>query len=98
MNGRLKGIMILGLIIAAGYVGTHTNNDPPPIPAPAPAETYSLVHAIGNDETIVANGLSKRECEAKKRDHIAISEALGIHSEKLGIGSITCLPDSIFAN
>lgn len=92
MNGRLKGIMILGLIIAAGYAGTHTNNDPPPIPAPAPAETYSLVHAIGNDETIIAKGLSKRECETRKKDNTIVAAALGVG------GSITCLPDSIFAN
>lgn len=62
----------------------------------AHAETYRLVHAIGNDEKIVAKGLSKPDCEAMKKDRIAIAEALGIHSEKLGIGSITCLPESLF--
>lgn len=62
----------------------------------AHAETYRLVHAIGNEETVVAKGLSKSECERRKKDNIAVAEALGIHSERLGIGSITCLPESIF--
>jgi hypothetical protein len=60
------------------------------------AETYRLVHAIGNSERIVAKGLSKAECQAMKKDRIAIAEALGIHSERLGVGSITCLPESDF--
>lgn len=60
------------------------------------AETFRLVHAIGNDETIVARGLTERECQAMKRDRIAIAEKLGIHSERLGGGSITCLPESLF--
>lgn len=60
------------------------------------AETYRLVHAIGNTEKLIAKQLSKRDCEVRKREHIVIAEALGIHSEKLGIGSITCLPESFF--
>jgi len=61
------------------------------------AEThYRLVHAIGNTEKIVAKNLSKPECEARKREQIRVAEALGVHSEKLGIGSITCLPESLF--
>jgi len=60
------------------------------------AETYRLVHAVGNDEKIVAKDLSKKDCEAMKKDRTAIAEALGIHSEKLGVGSITCLPESLF--
>jgi hypothetical protein len=60
------------------------------------AETYRLIHAIGNEESEAARDLSKTECEAMKADRIAVAEALGIHSEKLGIGSITCLPESIF--
>jgi hypothetical protein len=79
----LRIILILGYIVAA---------------SPAGAETYRLVHAIGNDEKIAAKGLSKQGCEAMKRDRVAIAEALGIHSEQLGIGSITCLPDSLFDN
>lgn len=68
------------------------------IPSYAHTETYRLVHAIGNAERVVATGLSKDACEAMKNDRQAIAEALGIHSERLGIGSITCLPDSFFEN
>lgn len=65
--------------------------------APAQAaETYRLIHAIGNQEREVARNLTKSECEAMKGDRKAMAEALGIHSEKLGLGSITCLPESIF--
>ena len=60
------------------------------------AETYRLVHAIGNTEKIIAKDLSKPECEARKREHIKVAEGLGVHSEKLGVGSITCLPESLF--
>lgn len=62
----------------------------------AHAESYRLVHAIGNDEKTIAKELSKQDCEAMKKDRVAIAEALGIHSERLGIGSITCLPESLF--
>ena len=61
------------------------------------AETYRLVHALGNKERFVAKGLSKAECAARKREHIKVAEALGIHSERMGIGSITCLPESLFS-
>lgn len=60
------------------------------------AETFRLMHAIGNSETEIARDLTKPECEAMKRDRSAIATALGIHSEALGVGSITCLPESIF--
>lgn len=62
----------------------------------AHAETYRLVHAIGNSEKIIAKALSKSECDVRKREHIKIAEALGLHNERLGIGSITCLPESLF--
>ena len=65
------------------------------IPAQA-AETYRLIHAIGNEESEAARDLSKAECDAMKADRVAVAEALGLHSEKLGVGSITCLPESIF--
>lgn len=63
---------------------------------PVAQETYRLVHAIGNDETITATNLTKRKCEEMKREKITIAEALGTHSERLGVGSITCLPESTF--
>ena len=62
----------------------------------AHAETYRLVHAIGNTEREIARDLTKGECDLMKRDRIAVAEALGIHSERLGQGSITCLPESLF--
>lgn len=62
----------------------------------ANAETYRLIHALGNSEREVARGLSKGECTVRKRELIATAEALGTHNEKLGIGSITCLPESVF--
>lgn len=60
------------------------------------AETYRLVHALGNSEKEVARELSKDECAVKKRELIRTAEAIGVHSERLGIGSITCLPESLF--
>jgi len=62
----------------------------------AVAETYRLIHAIGNSEKVLAKGHSKRDFEPMKTDRIAIAEALGIHSERLGTGSITCLHESLF--
>lgn len=59
-------------------------------------ETFRLVHAAGNDETEVARGLSRSECDRRKADNTAVAEALGIHSERLGTGSIACLPESVF--
>ncbi|MGK2740033.1 hypothetical protein ACSHT0_04005 [Tepidicaulis sp. LMO-SS28] len=59
-------------------------------------ETYRLVMAHGNSENIVAKGLSRSECEARKRQLKATGEALGTYSESRGIGSITCLPESLF--
>ena len=64
--------------------------------SPAMAETYRLIHATGNEERQVAKDLSKPECEKRKRELTSTAEALGIHSERLGRGSITCLPESIF--
>lgn len=79
----MKKLAIAGLALMTATGAAH-------------AETYRLVHAIGNSETVLAKGLSKGECERRKKDRKVIAEALGIHSERLGIGSITCLPDSFF--
>jgi len=67
-----------------------------PAASQAASETYRLVHAIGNSEKVIAKGLEKGECARRKREHIKITEALGVHSERLGKGSITCLPESYF--
>lgn len=58
-----------------------------------PLETFSLVHAIGNTEQVSGKGLSKQECENRKRDLKVVAEALGSYNERTGYGSITCLPD-----
>jgi threonine dehydrogenase-like Zn-dependent dehydrogenase len=63
-----------------------------------PAETYHLVHAIGNTEKITARGLSKVECETQKSELKGVAEALGTYNEKTGFGSIVCLPDSLLNN
>lgn len=60
------------------------------------AESYRLVHAIGNDEQIAAKGLSIAECETRKRELKKVATALGTYDESTGYGSITCLPESIF--
>lgn len=64
--------------------------------SPAIAETYRLIHAIGNDEKEVARDLSKDECEARKKEHKVVATALGTFNEGTGYGSITCLPESLF--
>jgi hypothetical protein len=60
------------------------------------AETYRLVYALGNDETVVAKGMTKAECETRKVEFKAVAEKLGTYNEAAGFGSITCLPDSFF--
>lgn len=77
----LRVILVLGFLTA---------------PTTAFAETYRLVHAIGNSERISAKGLSKAECEAKKRELKSVASAIGTYNERLGIGSITCLSESLF--
>lgn len=60
------------------------------------AETYRLIHAIGNSEKELGRDLTKSECERRKSEAKKIGEALGTYNEKRGHGSITCLPESIF--
>jgi hypothetical protein len=60
------------------------------------AETYRLVHAIGNTERVTARNLTKAECEARKRELMTVAEALGTYNPRTGYGSITCLPESLF--
>ena len=61
-----------------------------------PAETYRLIHAIGNTEREVDRGLSRTECERRRDDLKDVATALGAHNEETGRGSITCLPESVF--
>jgi hypothetical protein len=64
----------------------------------ARAETYRLIHAIGNAEHEAARSLSKSECEAQKKELKAIATALGTYNEQTGYGSITCLPEAFFTD
>ncbi|MBX3504458.1 MAG: hypothetical protein KF895_03190 [Parvibaculum sp.] len=85
MNSRsMKGFLLAAL--AGGFLA---------VPAAA-TETYRLIHAIGNDEKEIARGLSKPECEARKREYKTVADALGAYDEAAGYGSITCLPESLF--
>lgn len=54
----------------------------------AHAETYRLIQAIGNSEKETA-GLTKQECEAKKREIQAVTDAIGAG------GTVTCIPESL---
>ncbi|MBB3523079.1 hypothetical protein [Rhizobium sp. BK456] len=56
----------------------------------AQVETYRLIQATGNTEREAARGLSKQDCEEKKRELMAITVAIG------AAGSVTCLPESFF--
>lgn len=77
----LRWALVLGITLAASA---------------AHAETYRLVQAVGTTEKVVAKGLSKPECETRKKELKTTAEALGTYNERLGIGSITCLPESLF--
>jgi hypothetical protein len=59
-------------------------------------ETYRLVYALGNDETVVAKDLSKSECTTKKAEFKAVATALGTYNEATGYGSVSCQPSSFF--
>lgn len=97
MAMKMRRLLLIAIAIGAFLtLGNDDDSQGPPKLQAVEAEKYRLVHAIENTERIVAKGLSKRECESRKREHIAVAEALGVHSERLGIGSITCLPESFF--
>lgn len=103
-------VLVVFLAVAAiafardAYVGnTSSRNTQAPAPRAssavlntAQAETYRLIHAIGNDETEAARGLSKRECEIRRDELKAVGEILGTYDARSGHGSITCLPESFF--
>ncbi|MDX3929255.1 MAG: hypothetical protein QHC90_26070 [Shinella sp.] len=88
---------ILAAVYAASIIspGETTLADGTPT---GEAETFRLIHAIGNTEQEAARDLSRHECEERKRQLKAAGEAVGTYNEKLGIGSITCLPESDFEN
>ncbi|RWO35016.1 MAG: hypothetical protein EOS10_01650 [Mesorhizobium sp.] len=60
-------------------------------------ETYRLVHAIDNDETLIKKGLTQRECRSLKADliqkKIIIVEG---EQEDPNLGVLACLPESAF--
>lgn len=61
-----------------------------PAVAVTSAETYRLVHAIGNDENISARGLTLGRCQSLREEKRTVVKALGVG------GSVTCLPESSF--
>lgn len=77
----------LGLFLLPKDKAITTNNNR------TTPETYRLIHALGDTEEI-EYGLSKTECEERKRWLKLAGEKLGTYSETLGIGSIVCIPDS----
>lgn len=56
----------------------------------AKAETYRLVHAIGNSENYVLKNKSWSECQYQKGEYSQIVTLMGAG------GSVTCLPESDF--
>jgi len=89
------GLAVAGIAILSRF-GFQTPPQQPASASVALPETFRLVHAIGNSERVNASGLSSAECETRKRDLKIVAEALGTYNERLGIGSITCLPDRLF--
>lgn len=105
---RLPAIAGVGVLIAGAWafaqVSPLRQTGPAPMQVQAkPAaqqtqsntETYRLVQTRGNEEYESARGLSKRDCEARRDKLKTIATALGTYNEALGVGSITCLPESI---
>lgn len=64
----------------------------------ANAETYRLIHTIGNTEHEVARGLSKVDCDEQKKERKIIATRLGTYNERTGYGSIACIPESLFTD
>lgn len=101
MNGNEKpgcgravvAILVTGVVILA--ISLLEKGGRTAITTKPAAETYRLVHAIGNTEKVSAKGLSKDECDARKRELKAISEKIGTYNERTGYGSITCIAESI---
>lgn len=71
------------IIIVAGIIAATGSNA-------VAAETYRLVHAIDNDEAIVAKGLDEHDCQRMKKERAKLVALLGVG------GSVTCLPESLF--
>ncbi|MBP0439583.1 hypothetical protein [Tianweitania sediminis] len=74
--------MIVAGVIVCGLIGSFASA----------AETYRLIHAIGNSETLIAKGLSKNECARMKQERLKIIALTGVG------GSVSCLPESVFLN
>lgn len=92
MNGHVRALLIFAAIAVAVYAG-HDWSKPETATATVarqPEETYRLVHAIGNDETILARDLKKYECQREKKERAIIVATMGVG------GSVTCLPESLF--
>lgn len=84
----MKRAILLGALLLAGCGSSEDTST-------ASAETYRLIHAVGNVENESARGLSKAECESRKADLKQVAAAMGTYDEASGHGSITCLPESM---
>ncbi|OCJ52968.1 hypothetical protein A6U94_09610 [Agrobacterium tumefaciens] len=98
--GRIAALvvaMIIGGVILSKLDRTATPNASSSVSSvSSKAETYRLIQALGNSENEAARGLSKAECEDRKKELKSVGNALGTYNETLGYGSITCLPESTF--
>lgn len=106
---RAKPIIVIGVLLAGLYVASQVSpwrSTGPAAPQraaerttqpPRPQETFRLVHAQGNEETEAERGLSRAECERRRDELKMVATQLGTYNEALGLGSITCLPESAFA-
>lgn len=95
-------LLIVFLIFGLWVMSQSGSRNSPAPTAPAAGhsapsvEKFRLLHTIGNDEKVVAQGLSRAECEQRLGDLKATSTRLGTFNEATGYGSIACLPESAF--
>lgn len=90
--GRAVAIFVFAVMCAVAIGGLFGHEKNTAEAAAAAPETYRLVHAIGNDETEIARGLTESECRSRKKDNAIVAITLGVS------GSYSCLPESLFAD
>jgi hypothetical protein len=83
---RIKGCLITAAVaaIALNSTGALTAKV-----ARTPVATFSLVHAIGSEERVVARGIDKYECQSRKKEYAKVALYTGAR------GSVTCIPDKL---
>lgn len=90
-RAALGAVLCFGLIFILARVHGGDTKPRPELKV----ETFSLVHAIGNNEHVSATGLSYGECNRRKADLKAAATALGTYNEATGYGSIVCWPENL---